>query len=102
MQRHLYEQDLRSWLLEDVRFYIFPPYGRYVKDIPVTLFEGFLPNIDRRSQLYALTEGSYNSRSIGTLDVESLLWAFQDWDSKGTVVLYYPRKSLNTLRLSQF
>ncbi|CAC5421889.1 unnamed protein product [Mytilus coruscus] len=54
-ERHLYEQNLRQWLLEDVRFDIFPPPGRYVKDIPIVLYEGFLIHIDRRSQLYAFT-----------------------------------------------
>ncbi|VDI25545.1 Hypothetical predicted protein [Mytilus galloprovincialis] len=86
-KRHLYEQSLRQWLLEDVRFDVFPPPGRYVKDIPIVLYEGLLIHIDRRSQLYAFTNGAYNARSIGTLDIENLFGAFQDWDAKGTGVL---------------
>ncbi|CAC5422641.1 unnamed protein product [Mytilus coruscus] len=86
-ERHLYEQSLRQWLLEDVRFEIFPPPGRYVKDIPIVLYEGLLIHIDRRSQLYAFTNGAYNARSIGTFDIENLFGAFQDWDAKGTGVL---------------
>ena len=85
--RHRCEQEFRSWLLKDVRFDIFPPPGRHVKDIPIVLFEGLLLHIDRRSQLYAFTGGSYNARSIGTLDNENLFGAFQDWDAKGSGVL---------------
>ena len=36
---------LRDWLLQDVDFSKFPPYGAYVKDIPIVLFEGLLTNI---------------------------------------------------------
>ncbi|CAG2185774.1 unnamed protein product [Mytilus edulis] len=86
-QRHEFEQELRHWLLNGVRFDVFPLEGRYVKDIPVILFEGLLLHIDRRSQLYTLTGGSYNTRNIGTLDVENLFGAFQDWDCKITGVL---------------
>ncbi|CAG2200367.1 unnamed protein product [Mytilus edulis] len=62
-QRHEFEQELRHWLLNGVRFDVFPLEGRYVKDIPVILFEGLLLHIDRRSQLYTLTGGSYTARS---------------------------------------
>lgn len=58
-----------------------------MKDIPIVLYEGLLIHINRRSQLYAFTNGAYNARSIGTLDIETLFGAFQDWDAKGTGVL---------------
>lgn len=39
-ERRSYERDLREWLMKGVRFDIFPPPGKYVKDIPITHFEG--------------------------------------------------------------
>lgn len=67
LERHLHEQKLRKWLLKDIDFSIFPPAGSHVRGIPLVAFEGFMVHIDRRSQLYAFT-GSYNPRTIGTLE----------------------------------
>ena len=46
---------LRDWLLQDVDFSKFPPYGAYVKDIPIVLFEGLLTKIERKLQLFPFT-----------------------------------------------
>lgn len=52
-ERRSYERDLLEWLMKGVRFDIFP--GKYVKDIPITHFEGLMIHIDRRAQLYLFT-----------------------------------------------
>ncbi|MES9972476.1 MAG: hypothetical protein ABW092_20775 [Candidatus Thiodiazotropha sp.] len=79
---------LREWLLDGVNFSKFPPSGAFVKDIPVVLYEGLLIGIERRFQLYPFTKsGTYNVRSIGSLDIENFFGSFQDLDRRGTGVL---------------
>ena len=79
---------LRKWLLRNVNFDKFPPSGAYVKDIPIVLYEGLLTGIERRIQLFPFTKtGSYNVRSIGSLDIENFFGGFQDLDPWGTGVL---------------
>lgn len=73
--------------MKGVGFDVFSPPGKYVKGIPITLFEGFMNHFDRRAQLDLFPAGAYNARNIGTLDVENLFRAFQDCDVKGTGVL---------------
>jgi hypothetical protein len=66
----------------------FPPYGAYIKDIPIVLYEGLLTNIERKIQLFPFTkQGSYNVRAIGSLDIENFFGTFQDLDPRGTGVL---------------
>lgn len=78
----------RQWLLNQVRFDEFPPYGSYVGGIPVVLYEGLLTGIERKIQLYPFTKkGTYNTRAIGSLDIENFFSTFQDIDPRGTGVL---------------
>lgn len=79
---------LRDWLLEGVNFSSFPPYGAYVKDIPLVLFEGLLTNIERKLQLFPFTKkGCYNVRAVGSMDIENFFGTFQDIDPRGAGVL---------------
>ena len=80
--------ELRRWLLSNANFGKFPPYGAYVNDVPIVLYEGLLTGIERRLQLYPFTRaGTYNVRSIGSLDIENFFGSFQDIDPWGTGVL---------------
>lgn len=72
---------LRHWLLSNVNFGKFPPYGSHVNDIPIILYEGLLTGIERRLQLYPFTKtGTYNVRAVGSLDIENFFGSFQDID----------------------
>ncbi|KAL5007084.1 hypothetical protein ScPMuIL_015890 [Solemya velum] len=67
---------LREWLLKDMNVGEFPPSGAVVT------------GIERRIQLFPFTKtGSYNVRTVGSLDVENFFCTFQDIDPKGTGVL---------------
>ncbi|XP_062568363.1 uncharacterized protein LOC134230546, partial [Saccostrea cucullata] len=60
--------DLKSFLLRDVDFGVFPPPGMYVKGFPKVMYEGFLQRIDTSIQLYSIVKGqSYNQRSLSSL-----------------------------------
>lgn len=61
------ERDLWEWLMKGVGFDVFPPPGKYVKGIPITLFEGVMNHFDRRAQLNLFTDCAYNARNIGNL-----------------------------------
>ena len=88
MERCLAKLDFRNWLLKGVRFDVFPPYGSYVRDIPMVLFEGLLIGIERKLQLYPFVKsGTYNIRSVGSLDIENFFSSFQDIDPRGAGVL---------------
>ncbi|KAK3085103.1 hypothetical protein FSP39_024263 [Pinctada imbricata] len=88
LDRCKYRLQLKEWLLDGISFYEFPPPGAYIKGIPVVLFEGLLTNIQRKIQLYAFYKsGTYNVRSVGSLDIENFFGTFQDLDPKGTGVL---------------
>ena len=88
LERCKYRLEFKEWLLDGVSFSEFPPYDSYVNDIPIVLFEGLLTNIERKIQLYTFTKsGSYNVRSVGSLDIENFFGTFQDIDPKGTGVL---------------
>ena len=79
---------LRSWLLEDVNFCQFPPYGSHIRGIPNVMFQGFITNIERRIQLFPFVKsGTYNVRSLGSLEAENLFGQFQDLDPKGSGVI---------------
>jgi hypothetical protein len=76
---------LREWLLTDVNFCQFPPYGMYINGIPNVMFQGFMTNIERRIQLFPYVKcGSYCPRALGSLEAENLFGQFQDLDPKGT------------------
>lgn len=80
--------NLKFWLLKDVDFGTFPPFGGYVKDIPYVEYEGLLTGIDRRIQLYATVPNNlYNARSIGSLEVENFFSCFQDLHAAGTGIV---------------
>lgn len=60
--------ELKSFLLKDVDFGIFPPPGMYIKGFPKVMFEGFIQRIDTSIQLYDIVKGqSYNQRSLSSL-----------------------------------
>ncbi|KAL5011712.1 hypothetical protein ScPMuIL_010263 [Solemya velum] len=88
LDRCKYRIQLKEWLLAGVSFDDFPPHGAYIKGIPTVLFEGLLTNIERKIQLYTFSKtGTYNVRSVGSLDIENFFGTFQDLDPKGSGVL---------------
>lgn len=87
IDRCKYRLRFRDWLLKDVCMKTYPPYGSFINDIPVVLFEGLLTNIERKIQLFPFTKsGGYNVRAVGSLDAENFFGTFQDIDPKGTGV----------------
>lgn len=63
---------MRDKLLPYLHVVHFPPPGAYVASLPMAQFEGILSNIDRRLQLYGMVQrGSYNQRSVTSLDSET-------------------------------
>lgn len=59
---------LRECLLDGVNFYLFPPYGNYIRGIPYIMFQGFLTNIERRIQIAPYTKsGAYNFGHMAAL-----------------------------------
>ena len=88
MDRCIARLDLRNWLLNKVQFNRFPPPGMHIRGIPLIMFEGLLTNIERRLQLFSFVKkGTYNVRSLGSLEAENLFGEFQDLDPKGTGVI---------------
>ena len=80
---------LRTWLLEGIDLEQFCWYGRYVKGIPIVTFESLMINIDRRLQLYPYTKsGSYNVRTIGSLENEEFFGEFHELDPKHVGLLH--------------
>jgi hypothetical protein len=70
--------EMRHKLLSHLNVGHFPPPGAYVCDLPMSQFEGFLTNIDRRIQLYCMVEnGTYNQRAVSSLDSETFFSGFQ-------------------------
>lgn len=87
-ERFWRRMEFRRWLLEDVNFCKFPPYGSHVRSIPMVMFQGFLTNIERRIQLFPYVKsGRYNVRALGSLEAENLFGQFQDLDPKGSGVM---------------
>ena len=87
-ERHDRRMKFRKWLLEKYDPFQFPPPGTHVSGIPIVMFEGIMCNIDRRTQLFAVCkQGSYNVRSIGTLDSENFFGEFQSLDPRGSGVI---------------
>ena len=65
-------------LMAFLRLGQFPPPGKYVAGLPIAQHEGILTNVDRRLQLYDMVQqGTYNNRSISSLDSENFFGAFQ-------------------------
>ena len=80
--------ELRDWLLKGVQFNRFPPPGMHIKGVPVVMFEGLLTNIERRMQQFSFVKkGTYNVRSLGSLEAENMFGEFQDLDPKVTGVV---------------
>lgn len=70
--------EMRSYLLQFYRAGQFPPPGGYVSGMPVAQFEGIMTGIDRRLQLYRLSEtGTYNHRAISSNDNETFFSTIQ-------------------------
>ena len=70
--------EMRDKLLSYSKLGQFPPVGLYVADMPITQYEGIMCNIDRRIQMYAISStGTYNQRSVSSLDSENIFGAFQ-------------------------
>ena len=69
---------MREFLCEHYSPFEFPPPGSHVKGLPITQFEGLMTNIDRRIQLYSMIQsGTYNQRSVSSLDSETFFGSFQ-------------------------
>lgn len=63
---------MKAFLLRNVDFGTFPPYGMYINGFTRISYEGFLQKIDTSFQLYALSlHGTYNQRSISSLTNET-------------------------------
>lgn len=79
---------IREWLLEGVDFHTFPPYGTHVVGVPHIMFEGILTNVERRIQIIPyIKSGTYNPRSLGSLEAENFFGEFQDLDPRGSGVI---------------
>lgn len=71
----------RDFLMRDISFASFPPYGMYINGFPQVMFEGFVSSIDSHIQLYALTRaGSYNQRAFSSLENETFFGTLSDLD----------------------
>ena len=68
---------LRSYLLEGVKFDVFPPQLQYVKGFSVVAFEGFLMGIDTKLQLFHEI-GPYCVRTVSSLPAETAVGGIQD------------------------
>ncbi|KAK3107543.1 hypothetical protein FSP39_016995 [Pinctada imbricata] len=88
LQRCLRRLEFRDWLLKDVNFGKFPPFGSHILGLPQVMFQGFLTNIERRIQIFPfIKSGCYNVRSLGSLEAENFFGEFQDLDPKGSGVI---------------
>ena len=77
-QRIHWMLEMRKHLLQFYHPGKFPPPGAYMAGLPMAQFEGIMCNVDRRLQLYALAnDGTYNHRSVSSLDSETMFGAFQ-------------------------
>ncbi|CAC5397628.1 unnamed protein product [Mytilus coruscus] len=77
--------NLREFLLDSCQKCLrqFPPPGSHVCDIPVVLFTGLNTSCERLIQLYRLSKtGTYNVRSIGSLDNETFFSSYRDLDPR--------------------
>ena len=76
---------MHKFLMKDVDFDNFPPdFGRYVKGMPILMFEAILQNISTRTQLYQFANGgNSNARSISTLSNESFFSDLTRFDKEG-------------------
>lgn len=84
MERCKRRLNLRRWLLKDVKFNAVPPYETHIRGVPNVMFQGFLTNIERRTQVYPYVKsGTYNVRSLGGLEAENFFGEFQYLDPKG-------------------
>lgn len=73
MDRHRLRFDLRSYLLQWINVFSFPPPGDNVMGMPFQLFEALISSSDSYLQLHSLIpSGSYNVRAISTNDNETL------------------------------
>ena len=69
---------IKSFLLNHYKPSTFPPPGMYVAGLPIAQFEGILSNIDRRLQLYSITDHRcFNQRAVSSLDSETMFGSFQ-------------------------
>ena len=75
---------LRNWLLEEVSFTNFLPYGSHIRGVANIMFQGYLTNIDRRVQLFPLVK---SVRTLGSLEAENFFGEYQDLDPKGSGVI---------------
>lgn len=62
--------------MDGVDFSVFPPVGRYIKDIPIITYEGILMDIGTKLQIYTIV-GPYNIRSVGSLAAETTVGILQ-------------------------
>ena len=67
--RHNRHIEMRSLLLSMLNLGTFPPPGRHVKGMSVTMFEGLMTNTDRRIQLHSyVANGACNVRTLGSFN----------------------------------
>ena len=82
--------NLREFLLDKCSTSLnrFPPPGSHISSMPSGLFSGLLISCERLIQLYRISKsGTYNVRSIGSLDNETFFSSFRDLDPRGAGVL---------------
>lgn len=67
--------DFRQWLLKDIQFSSFPPYGGFIKGMPQTMMEGFLSSIDTHLQASNLNIlGFFLIPTIFKICISRFLW----------------------------
>ena len=72
---------IKSFIMREVDFGMFPPYGMYVNGFTRASFEGFLQKIDTNIQLYSVIKsGTYNQRAISSLVNETFFGELSDMD----------------------
>lgn len=82
--RTLRRLDLRTYLLDKINFGRFPPKTQYIGGIPVVTFEALLVHLERKLQIYEHLPGNgYNTRALGTQEVEQFFSSIRDFDPSG-------------------
>lgn len=84
VERMTMRLNLRSRLLDGIKFGKFPPPTSYVKGFPIQLWEALISSIDSKAQLYALcSRGTYNTRAYSSMMGETFFAELTLQDSHG-------------------
>ena len=79
LERALKRLALRDYMLSNVDFSQYPPYGSHIRGMPRTMYEGLLQSIDTHIQLYAICkEGTYNQPAVSSLVNETFFGEMAD------------------------